>query len=149
MEPLSPKFRESFVFGIGLLCIFLFIYTGYSKLADHQRFLKGLTHVQLVGRFAAFVSWFVPIAELAAATLMIIPGTFKIGLKAFIVLMVLFTGYIMAVLFWAKRVPCHCGGAIEKLSWTQHIWFNLAFMAMAIVALCLSNSKTNFKKLKT
>src|SRR5665213_872763 len=122
MQPLSPKFREPLVFCIGLLCIFLFIYTGYSKLADHQRFLKGLTRVQLVGRYADLISWLVPIAELAIAALIILPRTFKAGLKAFIVLMVLFTGYIVAVLLWAKRLPCHCGGAIEKLSWTQHIW---------------------------
>lgn len=58
-------------------------------------------------------------------------------------LMTLFTGYILSMVLWAEKLPCHCGGAIEKLSWTQHIWFNLAFIALAAFALWISQSKTN------
>ncbi|MDB5156121.1 MAG: hypothetical protein JWR50_828, partial [Mucilaginibacter sp.] len=51
---------------------------------------------------------------------------------------------ILSMVLWAEKLPCHCSGAIEKLSWTQHIWFNLAFIALAISALRLSKRKTNF-----
>jgi len=45
-------------------------------------------------------------------------------------------------------LPCHCGGAIENLSWGQHIWFNLAFIAIAIVGLRLVQLNTSFKNLR-
>ena len=146
MEKKSANTRQLVVTCIGLLCIFLFIYTGYSKLTDHDRFLTGLTHVKLIGRYAVFISWLVPVAELAVAALMIMPWTFEAGLKAFTGLMILFTCYIAAALIGLKELPCRCGGAIEKLSWAQHLWFNLAFIVLAAVALRISRSKPKFKK---
>jgi len=34
-------------------------------------------------------------------------------------------------------MPCGCGGVIEKMSWIQHLWFNLIFLALSIFALRL------------
>jgi hypothetical protein len=142
---LSEKAKEWVVFGICLVCMFLFLSTAYSKVVEHGRFLKGISKVVVIGGFAGYLSWLVPAAELLVAVLLIIPQTCKWGLRGFIVLMTLFTAYILSMVLWAEKLPCHCSGAIEKLSWTQHIWFNLAFIALAISALRLSKRKTNFK----
>jgi hypothetical protein len=143
---ISDSVREWLIFGICLTCIFLFLYTAYSKIIDHARFLKGLTRVEVIGSFAIYISWLVPIAEILVALLMIIPRTYKWGLYFFTGLMTLFTLYILSMLLWATKLPCHCGGAIEKLTWVQHVWFDLAFIAIAIFALWLSKSKINLKK---
>lgn len=137
----SRKTKNLVIFLICLACIFLFLYTANSKITDHPRFLNGLVNVEAISRFAVYISWLVPVAEILVSVLLIIPQTSKWGLYGFIGLMVLFTGYITSMVLWAKKLPCHCGGAIEKLSWTQHIWFNLAFIALAVFALWLS--KTN------
>jgi hypothetical protein len=137
----SDKAREWLVLSICLICMFLFFYTAYSKILDHARFLKGLSNVELIGSFAGYLAWFVPAAEILIAILLIIPQTYKYGLYAFTSLMTLFTGYILSMMLWAAKLPCHCGGAIEKLSWTEHIWFNLAFIALSVFALRLSKNK--------
>jgi hypothetical protein len=140
---LTNKSKERLINWICLICVFLFVYTAYSKLMDHDRFLKGLTRVHPISGFAVYLSWFVPIAEITVSTLLIIPKTIRFGLYSFTALMIIFTSYIISMLLWAEKLPCHCGGVIEKLSWVQHVWFNLAFIAIAIFALWLSKTKTN------
>jgi hypothetical protein len=142
---LSNKLRDRLVFCICLICISLFLYTAYSQIVDHQRFFKGLSKVAVVGGFALYISWLVPVAEVLISILLIIPITYKWGLCGFAGLMILFTGYILSMVLWAKKLPLHSGGAAEKLSWTQHIWFNLAFIVIAVFALWLSNLKTSSK----
>jgi len=138
----GSKAKERLVFSICLICMFLFLYTAYSKILEHHRFLTGLSRVAAIGGFAPYISWFVPAAEILVSILLIIPNTARWGLYGFLVLMVLFTCYILSMLLWAKKLPCHCGGAIEKLTWTQHVWFNLAFIAIAVLGLWLGKSKT-------
>ncbi len=137
----TNKVKERLIFVISQVCIFLFLYTGYAKLKYHTRFLNGLYHVAIISRFAFYISWLVPLAEILVATLLVIPRTVKIGFYNFLGLMTVFTVYILSVLLWASKLPCHCGGAIEKLSWTQHVWFNLAFIGLAIFALRLLKAK--------
>ncbi|WP_158994167.1 MauE/DoxX family redox-associated membrane protein [Mucilaginibacter sp. L196] len=141
---LSDKLGERVVFIICLICMFLFLYTAYSKFIDHQRFFKGLSTVSVIGSFAIYLSWLVPSSEVLVSVLLIIPRTYKLGLYGFAGLVSVFTIYIISMVLWAKTLPCNCGGVIEKLTWVQHIWFNLAFIAIAVFALYLSNSN-NFK----
>lgn len=122
---------------IRLLCIFLMCYTAFAKLGEHARFVFDLQSVSLVRPYALALSWAVPAIELAIAAMMLLEATARKGLYAFLGLMGIFTIYIACMLIWIPKLPCSCGGAVSKLSWTQHIWFNLAFMALASLALCL------------
>jgi hypothetical protein len=143
---LSETAIEKLIIGIRFICLFLFLYTAYAKIIDHDRFLKGLTRVHIISGFALYISYSVPITEILISLLLLVPQTAKIGLYAFTGLMSVFTLYIISALFWEPKLPCHCGGAIEKLSWTQHTWFNLAFIVIAIVALRLIHSNYIIKK---
>lgn len=140
--------KERIITAICWLCMALFLYTAYAKIVDHDRFLHGLTRVHLITGFAVFISFAVPIVEIIVALLLLIPQTAKIGLYSFIAVMSSFTLYILSAMIWEQNLPCHCGGAIEKLSWSQHIWFNLAFIALAILALRLNKLYTSFKNLR-
>jgi hypothetical protein len=143
----SELTKERIVIAICWLCMALFIYTAYAKIIDHDRFLKGLTRVHLISGFAVFISFAVPMVEVFIAMLLLIPKTAKIGLYCFITVMTAFTFYIISALIWEKNLPCHCGGAIEKLSWSQHIWFNLAFILIAMFAIRLFNLFTSSLKI--
>lgn len=142
---LSIKDREYLGVCIKFICMFLFLYTACSKLVDHDRFLQGLSRVHIINGHADFVSWFVPAAEIITFIFLLFPKTAKIGLYSFIMLMSLFTIYIICAFIWEKQLPCHCGGIIEKLSWKQHLWFNLAFILLAIIAIRLIDHKQYFK----
>jgi len=140
--------KERLFICIRLVCMFLFLYTAYAKILDHGRFFRGLAKVHFIGGLAVYISWLVPVSEILTSIFLLIPQTAKWGLYSFITLMTLFTGYIIGALLWEKNLPCHCGGAIENLSWTQHIWFNLAFIFLAVFAIRLIQSKYIFKKQK-
>lgn len=108
---------------------------------DHERFMNGIAKVELIGKFAFFISWTVPIVELLIAVLLLIPETAKIGLWCFLGVMIIFTMYILIALIWASKLPCHCGGVIETLTWTEHLWFNIGFILLSIIAIRLDNTK--------
>lgn len=141
----SQPAKEKIITAICWLCMALFFYTAYAKIIDHARFLKGLTRVHLISGLAVFISYAVPIIEIIVALLLLIPQTIKIGLYGFIAVMTAFTIYIISAIIWEPNLPCRCGGAIEKLSWVQHIWFNLAFIIIAIVAIRLMQLITSLK----
>ena len=147
---MSELTKERLIIAIRWLCMALFLYTAYAKIIDHDRFLKGLKRVHLIHGFAVLLSFAVPVVEIMVAVLLLIPKTSELGLKSFIAVMSSFTIYIVSAMIWEKKLPCHCGGAIEKLSWTQHLWFNLAFIAIAVFALLLIKLKTilKFQKMK-
>ena len=137
---LSPKSAEFFQLLLHIILASLFAYTAYEKIMDHERFMNGIAKVEIIGRFSFFISSAVPIAELVIAVLILIPNTARIGLWSFLALMVIFTVYILIALIWANKLPCHCGGVIETLTWTEHLWFNIGFILLTLVAVHLEKS---------
>src|SRR5690606_23761035 len=47
--------------------------------------------------------------------------------------MTAFTVYIYLILNYSPFVPCSCGGILEKMGWTEHLWFNIIITLLAIV----------------
>jgi hypothetical protein len=142
----SELTKVRIVIAIRWLCMALFIYTANAKIVDHARFLKGLTRVHLISGFAVIVSFTVPIVEIIVALLLLIPQTARAGFYSFTIVMAVFTIYIICAMILENDLPCRCGGAIELLSWPQHIWLNLTFILVAIIALWLIKLNTSFKK---
>ncbi len=137
----NPKVAEWLTFGISLACLFLFIISAYAKIDEHEKFVLGLSKVKFIGSNALWISWAVPVSEIVVSLLLIHPLTQRYGLMGFTSLMVVFTLYITSMLLWAEKLPCHCNLIIEKLSFSQHLVFNLAFIALALIALQLTRIK--------
>jgi hypothetical protein len=135
--------KEDIVFIICLICLALFAISAYAKIGDHERFAKGLLKVKYIGEYAVFISWSVPITEIIVCVFLIIPPTHRIGLWGFTGLMTVFTLYIASMLLRAEKLPCYCNLIIEKLSWSQHLCFNITFIALAAAALWLGTKTTN------
>lgn len=121
------------------LLVLLFLYAAFSKLFDLDQFRAGLGKQPLPQWLKLALLWLLLPAELATAVLMVPARTRLAGLIAFTVLMALFTGYIAAVLLhWFPWVPCTCGGVISRLSWGQHLLFNLFFLSLGILGIWLT-----------
>lgn len=131
------QIKQFLILGIKAICIILLVYTAKEKLADHERFYKGLQKIQYLKDYALTISWLVPIIEIAVAAVIILPWTQKLGLYLFTIMMSIFTLYISSMLLWAEKKPCHCGGAIETLTWGQHLVFNVGFILIAIFGIYL------------
>jgi hypothetical protein len=140
---ICSKYKETKMQGLlsivlSMLCLALFVYTAKEKILDHERFMIGISNVGLIGDYAEGISWFIPVSECIIAVSILIPETRKTGLWGFMGMMVLFTFYIIAALLWAEKLPCHCGGVIETLSWREHLLFNLGFIGLSGLALYLA-----------
>src|SRR5690606_32965741 len=86
---------------------------------------------------ATLTSWTLPLSELAVALLLVWPRTRLTGLYGAMGLMLLFTGYTVAIVYFAPYMPCSCGGVISLLSWEQHLVLNLVLLLLIIMAIML------------
>ena len=141
---LSAAAKETLAYGLSLLFVVLFLYTVYHKIVGIDAFAKGIAKIPMVGAFPVWTAWGVLGAEVLVALLLIWPDTNRLGLWGALVLMIAFTLYICMMMLFADQLPCHCGGAIEKLTWGQHLLFNCGFIALA-AGLLLYHYKVNIK----
>jgi len=122
---------------ISCMLIVLFVYAAISKLLDYGTFLLQLGKSPFITVFAPFIVWALPLIELACVALLLFRKTKIWGLYGSLFLMTLFTAYIYSMLHYSYYVPCSCGGILSKMSWTQHLWFNIAFVLLSILGILL------------
>lgn len=139
------KHRETIVQTACLLFIVLFAYAGLTKLLEGHLFYDSIRNSPILGgkAMASLASWALPLSELAVALLLIWKKTRLIGLYGAAVLMLLFTGYTLAIVFFAPYRPCSCGGVISLLSWEQHLVLNAILLLLALMAIFLSPKHKN------
>ncbi|WP_089834052.1 MauE/DoxX family redox-associated membrane protein [Chitinophaga filiformis] len=122
---------------IRLSFILLFVYTAASKFIDYENFRAVIGQSPLITRFAPVLAVVVPIAEIVIALLLVMPRYRRAGLYASFAIMTLFTVYIVVLLTLSEKIPCSCGGVISQMSWTQHLYFNIVFMLLALLGMWL------------
>jgi uncharacterized membrane protein YphA (DoxX/SURF4 family) len=122
---------------ISALFVVLFIYAAAMKLIDYDKFTLQLGQSPVLTAFAGIVVWLVPAVEVVIAMLLMTTRFRLAGLYAAFSLMVMFTAYIIVITRFSEYVPCSCGGVLEKLSWNDHLVFNIAFVALAAVAILI------------
>lgn len=120
-----------------LLFILLFMYAAVSKLLDFENFRVQLAQSPLLSAYAGFMAPTIIIIELLVSMLLVIKSIRLIGLYCSLFLMIGFTAYIYLILNYSDFVPCSCGGVIEKLSWSQHLLFNISFTIFALIAILI------------
>jgi hypothetical protein len=115
----------------------LFTYAAVSKLAALAEFRLQLGRSPLLAGYEGLLAAFLPLAELVTALLLVISFTRRAGLYAAFGLLLAFTGYLLIILNYSYYVPCSCGGILGHLSWKAHIYFNGAFILLAIIAILI------------
>jgi uncharacterized membrane protein YphA (DoxX/SURF4 family) len=123
------------------LVILLFVYAAVTKLLDYQKFRVQIGQSPLLTAFAGWVAWLVPAVELIISALLVTLRFRLLALYASFGLMVMFTAYIIAITQFSDYIPCSCGGVLEKLNWTEHLVFNLAFVVLTLLAIVLHVTK--------
>lgn len=120
---------------VSLLFILLFVYAAVSKLLDFETFQTQLGQSPLLSAYAKPVAIGIPFLELFIALGLMMPRFRLWALYGFFGLMVMFTTYIVIILNFSDFIPCSCGGILEKMSWTEHLWFNLIVCLLSLLAL--------------
>ncbi|HUH34294.1 MAG TPA: MauE/DoxX family redox-associated membrane protein [Moheibacter sp.] len=143
---LSTSTKNSIINLISYLYILLFVYASVSKLLDFENFQIQLGQSPLLSAYAGPISFMVIFIELLLAAALIFDRTKLIGLYGSFSLMVAFSIYIYLILNYSDFVPCSCGGVLEKLGWTEHLVFNLAFVGLGACAIwTIENCKNSNK----
>lgn len=118
--------------------VLLFCYAGISKIHDFKNFQVQISASPLLKGFSQFIPYTIIIVEFLIAGLLCYRKTRTTGLIGSFVLMLIFTGYIAILLRTSKNLPCSCGGILEKMSWNQHLYFNIGCVILSIIALGLN-----------
>lgn len=126
---------------ISSLFILLFVYTALSKWLDFDSFKDVLAHSPLIGSLSFLIACLLPVLEIWVATLLFFPSLRRVGLYASLILLIVFTGYLVYMLLYAPELPCSCGGVLRYLSWRSHVLFNICWIMMAIIAIKLDASQ--------
>ena len=121
------------------LLILLFVYAAISKLLDYEQFRMQLAQSPLLYYAPNTIAWLVPGTELVIALAMFSRRWRLAGLYASFTLMIIFSGYIIAITHYSEYIPCSCGGVLSKMSWNQHLVFNIGFVILAGTAILLSH----------
>lgn len=130
--------REHILDVICILFIILFTYAAVNKLLDIEKFTLHISRSPLLTSIAGFIAWFIPAIEIAITLLLVSRRYRIIGLYASFTLMIMFTGYIIAITQFSEDIPCSCGGVLENMGWTEHLFFNIGFVLLGLVGVVLS-----------
>ncbi len=133
---------------ISALLVLLFTYTAISKWMDFQTFRFQLGRSPFITDYSGPLAYGIPLLELLAALLLVVPDSRLAGLYISLFLMTLFTGYVYAMLHFSYFLPCSCGGVLSSMSWTQHLIFNMAFTGLAVAGILLQPPARNEKDMK-
>lgn len=123
--------------------IFLFVYAALNKVIDFENFQVQLAQSPLLSYFAEIVSYLIPSIEFIIVLLYLIPRFQFAALLSSFCLMVMFSTYIFIMLHFSPFIPCSCGGILDKMSWNQHLIFNLIFVLLSVLAIIIMPSKTS------
>jgi len=139
--------RNTIVDIISALFILLFVYTSLNKFMEINTLKLVLKDYPLIGKYHNIIAWGLPVMEILISLLLFLPRTRLTGLYGSLALMSTFTLYLIYMLSFTTKFPCTCGGMLQKLTWPQHLLFNIVFILLSIWAILLvkRRSKQNEK----
>jgi thiol-disulfide isomerase/thioredoxin len=119
----------------------LFVYTAVAKIFNLTTNGVELGSLPSMGSLATITTVAVPILELTIVVMLFFPAWRQKGLWASLILLALFTLYILRSWLIGDQLSCGCGGILEDLSQRQHLLLNSACMALACIG--IYGSRTN------
>ncbi|WP_407532449.1 MauE/DoxX family redox-associated membrane protein [Elizabethkingia miricola] len=125
-------------FAVSIFFVILFCYAAISKVLDFDNFQDQISALPLLNGSSQFLPHTIIIVELLIAGLLCYRKTRTAGLIGSFILMLIFTGYIALLIRTSKNLPCSCGGILEKMSWNQHLYFNIVCVILSVIALGLN-----------
>ncbi len=144
----NAQTRNNIISIICYLYVVLFTYAATSKLLDLENFRLQLGRFPFISTYAIWIAWGVPFLEIVIAGLFLFPKYILTALYASLSLLTIFTTYIILVLNFSDSIPCSCGGVISKLGWNEHLIFNIAFIALALLGILMSGYQKEYSARK-
>ena len=117
--------------------IFFFTYSALGKLLDLESFQTVIKNLPLIGQSStvSIIGYLTPFAELIVALLIAIPRSRYIGLLAAVPVLLLFTSFIVYILFLNPDSSCSCIKPISILTRGQQLYVNGGFILLLLITL--------------
>jgi len=131
---------------IAALFILLFVYAAASKLINYHTFKVQLGQSPIFASIPGPVALAVPAIEIMISILLCLTKWRIAGFYASFSLMTMFTTYIIAITKFSTYIPCSCGGILQKMTWNQHLIFNIVFLLLATFGILLPPQNTNLTR---
>jgi uncharacterized membrane protein YphA (DoxX/SURF4 family) len=135
--------RKIFLEIISFLLVLLFVYAAMNKLNDYEKFVIQIGQSPLLMGLGPYVAGPVLGVELLIPVMLASGRLRLIGFYIAFTMMVMFTAYIVAILNFSSHIPCSCGGVLEKLSWHEHLLFNVTFVVLSLAGVILETVERN------
>lgn len=135
--------RQSIVQYASALFALLLVYAASSKLMGYTDFKIELGKSPILGLYAGYIAWLIPVLEIGIALLLSFEKLRMPGLLLFVGIMAMFTAYIIMILNYSAYIPCTCGGILEKMTWKEHLIFNIAFVVIGVLMVLISPANDN------
>lgn len=131
---------------VALMIAVLFLYAAYSKLADYDQSKATMLKQVFPKSISLILAWALPATELITTALLCIRETRLKGLYASLFLLSVFTIYIAIAMNGAfSKIPCSCGGILQKMNYKTHILFNISFILLAFIGIVKAENHTKPK----
>lgn len=116
--------------------LLLWAYAAASKLLDMDASRAEMLNQVFPKSLALALTWIVPLTELLIIGLLAGAGTRLFGLLFSVILLALFTIYILLVISNAFGfIPCSCAGINKHLDWNAQLIFNAVMLLLAVAGL--------------
>jgi putative oxidoreductase len=120
----------------------LWFYAAVSKLIDFQHFRDAMQKQPFTPWFQITLIYGLPAVEVCTGLLLIIERRKLTGLYISAALFAAFIAYILLILSkFFGHIPCSCGGLIERMGWTFHLWFNVVFLVFTSISIITSTKE--------
>jgi len=134
---MKTKTKKTVLKGITWIFITLWIVTTCLKLVDVQKTRGEMLNQVFPSWMAEVLVWLIPAVSAGLAILLLNKYTWRWGLNASLLLLALFSLYIiLGENNFFGRIPCSCGSILHG-SYIDQLLFNLCFMVIAIIGLRL------------
>ncbi len=138
--------KQSIVSCVSFALIVLWTYAAVSKLSDINLFNRQMLSQPFNENFSHILVYLIPFIEVFTAFLLSFRQSRIWGLWFSTGCMMVFTVYAAMVVFGFFAItPCSCGGLLNKMSWTEHFYFNLFWLVASIAALLMQPNAWGIK----
>jgi len=125
---------------ICFLLIVLWVYAAASKLIDFNLFKAQMKRQILFPFIKSSIVYWLPPVELLTAGLFVFQPSQRAGLYLSAIMLCVFTAYVgFALSGILGRIPCSCGGIINKMGWGTHLFFNIFFLLLTVLGIYIVN----------
>ena len=126
--------KATYIALISIALLLMWIPVGLDKLIHFEVFKASIMRQPFSHTLGQVLIYTLPPLELLTAVCIVSSRFRLVGFGLSSLLMAAFTTYIgLALLGMWEKLPCGCGSVISGMSWTQHFWFNLFFLALSIL----------------